>query len=1407
MIFAKNTVLPIVFYIFMLIYPGLEVKAEHNEIAFKHLSTIDGLSNFTVLSIEQDRQGFMWFGTMDGLNRFDGKQIRTYRVDRTDPYSIGSNLIYSLLCTSDSGMWAGTSQGLYYYDYFHDNFHSIPIVDEEGNTMNDLEVKTMILDEASLWVGTSKGLFRYDLAAESFDLHLGEKNGKQIITETVEIIHKSDDGTIWMGGKQGLFYYKEGNISRIEDDPNSKYNQSTNVISIISDERGRIWFGTMDLNTGLLIYDTETGIFTDLNRVDGYVPHNKVNRLYRFEDGTIWAGTTWGLAIIDQNTFETTQLFYERRNPGSISHNSIRDIFQGENGIIWVGTYSGGVNYFNERSQLIKHETNIYDNKNSLNFNIVSSIFEAKNKDLWIGTEYGGVNIFNWQDKTYRVLRKEENANSLINDNIKSIVEDKKGRKFIATQFGLSIYDPSTNSFFNVDDTPGPRGRLNFKIVVGLCQDNLGNIWIGTTRWIGTSKVPGNGYLLMYDVEKDTIHHFYPDNLEQGIVRGGVNSMIYDSSRDIIWSGGDNGLTGFNLRTKTYLDENPFLQSAKKFQGIVINDLYLDKNNLLWIATFGHGLFIMDADSYRSRMVSTDEGLVEKSFYAITGDDSGNVWTSVSAHLLKIEAPNSINDSIAHIENYGIQEGFPAQQYFRKSVFTGVDGTLYFGGDDGFIAFNPQEVEKVVIYPSVAILDILSNGESLQQVSSKEGQYLNVGSLKSLQISHDQSSFAIQFIAPNFINPDNTWYQYQLSGIHDSWQELGNSNSINFTKLKAGNYELNIRASSDPDRFSSEFTSISLNVSPPYWGTPLANFGYFILILTLLYLLFVISRKWERLNQNLKFELLQREQEKEFNQKRIKFFTDISHELRTPLTLILAPLERIVKSNFGNLKIKNQLMLMLRNGDRMLQLINQLLDLRKLETGHVQLRVAKGNIVNFTKEASLSFRELAQDRNVEFKVVSTHNDINVWFDRDKFEIILFNLLSNAIKFTPERGKICVYIESEKIRSDSDLGKEKKMVRIRVVNSGLGIPEEQIEHIFERFYSGSNSIQQDKNSSGVGLEIVKNLVNLHKGTIAVESTYDENGITGSTCFSVELKGGKKHFTHEEIYAEYKSSEDISNYGKINLIQNADEMSKTDDDSSSRQEHIKDESILIIEDNNEVRKLVVSIFRERYNIFEASDGAEGLRIAQENIPELIISDIMMPVMDGIELCRKLKTNVITSHIPVILLTARTAVTFKYEGLETGADDYIVKPFSVEDLRLRSINIIKQRKALKERFSQAGLMHPSEISLTSVDEKMMQRTVNYISENIADNDLTIDKIAKEIGMSRTNFYRKVKAITNLSPAEFLRKIRMNHAAELLKTNKVRVSEVRFMVGISDVDYFRKCFKNQYKMTPKEYIDTHLN
>lgn len=1368
----------------------MHLYGQYGDISFNHISTVDGLSNFTVLAITQDHLGYMWFGTMDGLNRYDGNSIKIYKEDTDDPYSLGSSYVWSLLCVSDSGIWVGSNRGLYWYDYRYDNFKLLPLTDKNGEEHNILSIRSLLATGNILWIGTRVGLYRYNMKTGEF-IYLDHNEDPHRPIGNVIAQKTAEDGTVWIGDSHGLLKYQHGKFTRIPLALKGRDDVILQGLGIEIDGSGRIWLGTDNTDIGLIIYDPKDQTFRTLSQATGHLPHNRVKSLFRLPDGNIFTGTRWGLGMINEFTFDSRHFTHDRFSLGSISQNSIRQIYQSRNGVIWIGTYSGGVNYFDPKSQRIIHLTNKHDDENSLNFNIVSYIYEDSERNIWIGTENKGVNIFNESVQLTGLMMTE--THDLVDDNIKCILEDTLGRILISTQFGISIFDSRKEAFKNLTGPPGNgSGWLSHHIVHGLCLDRIGNIWIGPAG------KPGQCHLQMYNTREDTIIHYPPLPGDYEWIKGmETHTMVIDNDRDIVWSGGSQGLVGFDLESRGYLHDSAFYFAVSQIKDVVINDLLIDGAGKLWIATFGHGLYSLDMDSYNLREIKGDESIRGRSFYALVQDLTGNIWASTNASILKFVPKGNEMEESVDIEEFGIQEGFPAQQYFRNAAMRGSNGMLYFGGDNGMISFDPSGIENIVIHPMVTVQDIVVNGRSLEMDSEAEGQHLNIGIQDAITLTHQQSSFTVQFIAPNFINPDNTWYQYRVIGINDSWQELGKSNSIHFTELKAGEYELRLKASSDPLDFSRDFTRLKIEIRPPAWGTPLAYFIYFIVLLGLLYLFFMISRRWERLRQHLRFEQLEKEKEKEFSQRRIKFFMDISHELRTPLTLMLTPLERIVQSNFGSAKIKNQLLLMLRNGERMLQLINQVLDLRRLETGNVRIKAAKGNIAGFTEEVSLSFRELARDRNIAFHVEQSGEKIEAWFDRNRFEIILFNLLSNALKYTPDQGKILIQIVE-------DPGAEGNII-IRIENTGMGIPEQHVKHIFNRFYTAHETKDPTKYSSGVGLEIVKNLVELHHGEIAVESTYDVKAEKGLTCFTIKLKKGKDHFSADEIQEDFKSSEDLTSY----LIPVAPEALKEDYEETNEEkiegiEGQREESILIVEDNREIRELVAGIFNPVYNTYLAGNGIEGLKIALDIMPDLIISDVVMPGMDGIELCKKIKTDVNTSHIPVILLTARTAVTFKYEGLETGADDYIVKPFSAEDLRLRSGNLIRQRKLLKERFGQTGLSLPSRIAFTSVDEKLLQRTIDIITEQMGNNELTVDWLAREIGMSRANFYRKIKALTNMSASEFLRKVRIDHAAQLLKTNKFRISEVASMVGFSDTDYFRDCFKSQHGMTPKAFAES---
>jgi len=562
--------------------------------------------------------------------------------------------------------------------------------------------------------------------------------------------------------------------------------------------------------------------------------------------------------------------------------------------------------------------------------------------------------------------------------------------------------------------------------------------------------------------------------------------------------------------------------------------------------------------------------------------------------------------------------------------------------------------------------------------------------------------------------------------------------------------------------------------------------GYIALIIFLLYLFNVYSKKTERLKNELKFESLSHAKDQELAQKQLSFFANISHEIKTPLTMIMAPIERMIEMNIGNNKVQNQLMMMQRNGERLIRLINQLLDKRKLESGHMHLQAAEGDIVAFTKEIALAFDGLAKAKNINLKFNAKQAGILVWFDRDKLEKVLYNLLSNAVKFTPDYGKVTVCVSATE-----------STAMIVVEDNGPGIPADSIGKIFTQFYHYEDHIKVE--GTGLGLAFSTELVELHHGKLSVESKPEATGKSGETRFSIELPLGKGHLKNDEIAGNYRDSEDILSYTqteksvKAQLQLKKARILKQDDRESF--------SMLIVEDNEDVLNFIKEGFTTDFEVYTAVNGLDGLSLAKEVSPDIIISDVMMPGLDGIELCSKLKSDITTSHIPVILLTARTQLIFKMEGLETGADDYITKPFNFNMIEARVWNLIENRQKLRERYQKEIKLEPQNIAISNLDEVFLMKILNYIEQHITDADLSVEQLSQEVALSKSSFYKKIKSLTNQTGVEFIRSVRIKRAAQLLGRGQHTINEVAYMVGFMDVDYFRKCFKEQFGYTPKEH------
>lgn len=1377
-------------YLAILLIPlSLSFHSSSQGMRFRKYDLNSGLTHNSVLSLLQDNEGLIWIGTRDGLNRFNGLDYEVYVHNFSDSKTLSNNQINCLFESSDKSIWAGTANGLNRYRRNTDSFDRFMASgDSTGITGNYVRCIFETKD-GILWIGASSGLNLFDPQKSCFK-HLYLNNDTSHASNNVISIYSEDVKNIWVGTRGGLFLLKDNVFQRIIlDEAVELHHDRFEIRDIQKDPDGIFWIGTE--NYGLYSFRFENGYPVSVQHYytgNCTIVSDHIRRIFLSPDGGIWLGTLDGLSILKEDPPDFTNIVYSSDDPDGISNNSIRDIIRDKSGGYWIGTYAGGVNYFHPQNNLFPHYKMITGGKNSLSNNVVTDFLEDSNGKVWIATERGGLN--HWDPvKNVFIHYFHNNGNSIPDDNVKELAFDKKGNLWIGTFNGLSVFNLRSGTFSNYFRDIKNENSLNNNQVYALFADEDGLIWIGTN----------GGGLQSIDPDKNLFTSFPREG------RSNVN-VITEDRFGRLWIGSQGGLTCMERRTRKEIDISPIL-AGKDYHVIYVQTVTVDSAGRIWIGTQGYGLYLIREDEIF--WFNTENGLPDNTVNAVLEEDAGRFWITTNQGLSEIRvSEDSRGIPFITSKQFTINQGVQGKQFYPKSAMISGSGRFYFGGINGFNAFYPSEIRDSTFFPEIFITQI--NIRNLLKEKPESGSIIKepVNEIKELRLSYNQRDISIGFIGLDFINPGGIFYRYRLLDLDKDWIDLKTQREINFTYLPAGNFELQIKASTNPDSWSDSFRTIFITVLPPWYLTIYAFIFYVLFVGFLLFIFFRYSQKWAHLKSELAMEHFQREKEDELHKLKMKFFTDVSHELRTPLTLITAPLEKIVNQTDLSNRLRNQLLSIQRNSQRLMLLINKILDLRKLETGHGKLLVAEDNIIDFLKETCLAFQETAGIKNIDLEFITDFKSQNLWYDREKMEIILYNLLSNAMKNTGKGGKIAVRFEimkepelceiSDQIKTRGDLAV------VSVEDSGTGIPVDKLESIFSRFYTSEAGSENYTAGTGVGLELTKRLVELHKGTIGVVSRVRTESESGFTRFSVYLPADKSNYSEAEIDHDFVSSEDPSQYIlKPEREFTPVEVGEADSPEAkhTRTRMVQKQKLLIIEDNGEVRKLICDLFEDQFIIEEAENGLTGWETAVKEIPDLIISDVMMPEMNGIELCRKIKTDIRTSHIPVILLTARTAITFRYEGIETGADDYITKPFSAEYLIIRVKNLIKQRDLMRSHFVKEAICDPGKITVTSIDEKLLKKAVDYITDNISDNSLSVEKLSREIGLSRVHFYRKIKALTNLTAVEFIRNIRLKRAAAILSQGKLTIKEVAAMAGFEDIDYFRKSFKKQFGVKPSDF------
>ncbi|MDW3212024.1 MAG: two-component regulator propeller domain-containing protein [Reichenbachiella sp.] len=1365
-----DTFFPKYIRVFSLLFAfSFQVFAQHVSLDFKHLTTADGLSQSSVIAMAQDHQGMLWIGTRDGLNKYDAGQITIYRNKANDPNSLSNNDILDLKVDEKGNLWIGTYSGLNYYDQKTEKFTRYVENAADSNSISNNTIWSIdIVSSQEVLIGTSDGLNVLNPTSGQVAHYFAEDgNSKALSHSAIRFVYTDHNAQTWIGTEGGLnklvrgkdqYEFEEVPLSTSSDLRTGLFIQS---IVAVGDET--LWVGSKF--SGLYKLDA-TGTVMKQYLADGSengLINNNIRALAVDQTNRLWIGTYDGLNRMDgQGHIDSSVHVPLAKN--SLSENKIKSIFCSANGSVWVGTYYGGLNMWNAANfnfNNIKQQVGGL----GLTYNVVSSIVEDE-RNIYFGTEGKGLSIQNMTSKHFRSISKS--SHGLTSDNIKALRKSTDPHELWICTFnaGINAFNTKTNEVTNILDTDSGLSNNSVYDIIEYRKD----LWI-----IGTF---GGGINLYYP-NSDSIAYLRSNTQDQSTLSDDQVRSLTKDEKGNLWVGTQKGLSFLGvdeIANQTFRFKRHFYDQ-KSESGEDIRVIFEGSDETIWVGSKETGLHVLKADTFVAIDLFSEYQQTSNTIHAIEEDATGQLWISSNNGIINYD-PLSETKKL-----FEESDGLVSNEFNSNSSLKSANGALYFGGPDGVSWFFPGRLAENTYAPQVWITELRVNNRTIVPNDPTEILSQSISSTSHIELAYDQANFTLGFSFPSFINPRKNEYVYRLKGLEEDWNTTSTAEA-SYIIQKSGHYVFEIKGVNNDGYQSDQLTQLAIRVHPAPWRSAWAFVLYALIIATALFVLYRMIKTKTQLEYKLDLEHKANLQQEELNNMKLQFFTNISHEFRTPLTLILGPLDQIMEEFKGSSVLYKKLKTMQQSANQLLKLINQLMDFRKIENNQDELKAAEGNLVKFVYEIFLSFKIFAKNGNYDYQFESVAEEIRVYFDRDKLERVLYNLISNAFKYTPEKGTISI-----------KLSQTEDQVQIAVSDTGQGISEEHKLKIFDRFYQIKSEGHQKEVSSGtgIGLALAKSIVDLHAGTIDVQSQ-----LGAGSSFNVRLKKGAAHLSEDQMLSDFRDSEQLENYtlkdniiGKSPIVINPEVLSKKPEAST----------VLVVEDNEQVRNFIVSLLAAEYNVLEAADGLKGLNVAQKEVPDLIISDVMMPNMDGIEFCSQIKTNLKTSHIPFILLTARTSLIFKYEGLESGADDYLNKPFNVRELELKVKNLVKFVSNLKSKFKEEKQIAPSEITISSIDEELLEKAIQVVDDNIDNQFFDVNLFAKELGVSRTMLFTKIKAWTDMTPNEFILSMRMKRAAQLLELGKCSISQVCYKVGFKNPKYFSKCFNKYYSISPKEF------
>ena len=1323
---------------------------------FSHLSTVDGLSQSAVIAIHQDKLGQIWIGTRDGLNKYDGTKFTIYRNEDNNPNSISNNDILSIHEDHEGFLWIGTYNGLNKYNPITNTFTRYFHNQENTSLSNNTIWTIKTLSNGEVWVGTSGGLSIYDKATDSFNNYLNTLN--RPISKRVMSILETKTGDIFVGTGAGIYKMVLG--YPVPDFHFIAGSEALYVQDLIEGLNKNILIATG--SKSVLSYSLTT------NSINAYLKENSndensknVRQLLFDDSGTLWVGTYNGLKIVNKDKVIVT-LRADIDDKNGLSKSSIKSLFKDKKGSVWIGTYYGGINIWDETNV---NFINIAQNQKGkgLSYSVVSSIENYKNI-IFFGTEGGGVNLWNKQNNTYKYITQENSQ--LSENNIKSLKIVDDNLLWIGTfSSGLAVYNAKTKEFETDKRLPKTLlDTISNTGVYAIKNDNFQNVWIGTF---------GQG-LFKYNLNSKNYQRIHSsDDKDHNLSSNLVRAICIDSKKNT-WIGTEKGLNKIDDKGEI----SSFFYDEKLQYGDDILCIYEDVFKNLWVGTKSKGLYKYNNSSFNAVNLNVN-GIRIPSVHSILEDSKGQLWMSTNQGVIKYDFVNN------QVQLYNQTDGLISNEFNVNASLKLRDSQFFFGSPAGVTYINTNSLKTNTYAPQVILTEFNVKENDKKENDEKEVLKQTLPFTKSIKLSHTQGNFSISFSIPNFINSSNNKYKYRLKGLENDWN-LTSINTASYTIQNPGNYIFQVKGANNDNVWNTKATQLNIYVAPAPWRTWWAFTIYGLLILGALFFLINILKSKTKLKHELELEHLEIERTKEINKTKLEFFTNISHEFRTPLALILGPLQQIIEDYQGSSKMYKKLQIIESSANHLLKLINRLMDFRKFENNLYKLEAAEGNIVKFLKEIYLSFTEYAENGGYDFKFICDEEQILVYYDRYKLERVFYNLISNAFRYTPKEGEIILRVK-----------RDQNHIVINVEDSGVGIAKEYQDKIFERFFEVAVNNKPDNNynkGTGIGLSIVKNIIELHRGNIKVANNINNKG----SVFTVSLLLGKEHLTETEILGDFKFSDDITQY--VEQLENPNTFIEDDIDDVSEENK---PTILLVEDNKQLRKFIRSLLETKYNIIEAENGKVAFKKAKTEAPDLVISDVIMPEMTGTELCSALKDELKTSHIPVILLTSRSSLIYKLDGLEKGADDYISKPFDIKEFILRVNNILQTRETFRQRFADNDELKPEDVLVSSFDEKLYKKAIKIVKDNIGNEDFDIPFFCSELGVSRTMLFTKIKAWSKFTPNEFITHFRMKRAAQLLEQGKMNISQISYKVGFKNPKYFSKCFQKQFGKTPSQYAD----